>query len=527
MLKKLLTAFFLLLLIVPVTTTVVAQSTNEELATEIISTANNGGYIVQINLPEVSITNRPSVFSVSPQFDLDTTKNIEYNWEFGDGNRDQGEEVVHSYPEPGNYNIRVDISFTEIETNSQINLVETEQIYVAQKFGVFITDKADRETTVQNFLDLAQKENISLQEIESYDSQSAFLSEEVLLSKLNEAKENIAKTDTIFVWTNSGTGLNALTRLIQADNEPPINLSNTTVILIQDTTDNLQRIERQFQQLEPKEIIAIQEAGFIPYLSSENLSQYKEILDSGGYDYAIINNQSNPTKPWLVLSYFLDFLSEKGIPDNVLILILLLPVIATVVAFLKQVIGIATLGLYTPTIITLAFLILGLEYGIVILLFMTVVSSLVYRLLKKLKLLHIPKMAILITVISLTIFAIFTLSLYLDILDTNFILLAVFPTVVIGTLLEKVVTARGSGFFKPILTILETIIVSIIAYIFAGGPINLFGIQIQMAFIQNFILNYPETILLIIVFNVILGRSTNLRLNEYIRFRDVIRNIEE
>jgi hypothetical protein len=47
------------------------------------------------------------------------------------------------------------------------------------------------------------------------------------------------------------------------------------------------------------------------------------------------------------MSYFVNVLINNGIPDNTIALLLLLPVIATVVAFMRQVIGITTFGIYT------------------------------------------------------------------------------------------------------------------------------------------------------------------------------------
>ena len=50
------------------------------------------------------------------------------------------------------------------------------------------------------------------------------------------------------------------------------------------------------------------------------------------------------------------FFIEQGVPEQTVLLLLMLPLIATLVAFFRQVIGIKAFGIYTPSIITFALL---------------------------------------------------------------------------------------------------------------------------------------------------------------------------
>ena len=63
------------------------------------------------------------------------------------------------------------------------------------------------------------------------------------------------------------------------------------------------------------------------------------------------------------------FFVEQGVPIQTVTLLLMLPIVATLVAFFRQVIGIKAFGIYTPSIITFALLAFdpnGLKYGIAI-----------------------------------------------------------------------------------------------------------------------------------------------------------------
>jgi hypothetical protein len=304
-------------------------------------------------------------------------------------------------------------------------------------------------------------------------------------------------------------------------------LNNATIILIEDDLTNLNRIKRQFNQLKPKEIIVIQEPAFFQYIETPEINDFKaELTDKNRYNFEIIDQQNVTLSKLNIFSYFLDFLTEKGIPDNTIILILLLPVIATVIAFMKQVIGITTLGIYTPTIITLTFLTLGLEFGILILFSVIIMGAVVHRIIRPLKLLYVPKMALVVT--SVSIFLLLTLTVYLDLFDIEFISLAIFPVVIMGTLAEKFVTLRSErGVSGSILIMTETFFVSLVAYLAAGGIIDLYFIEIQWSFLRNLLLNTPEIIILFVLINVYLGRWTGLQVTEYINYRHIINNHEE
>jgi len=52
---------------------------------------------------------------------------------------------------------------------------------------------------------------------------------------------------------------------------------------------------------------------------------------------------------------------NQGVPKETLVFLLMLPIVAIVISFARQVIGIKGFGIYTPLIITFAFLVTGLN----------------------------------------------------------------------------------------------------------------------------------------------------------------------
>jgi len=156
------------------------------------------------------------------------------------------------------------------------------------------------------------------------------------------------------------------------------------------------------------------------------------------------------------------------------------------------------------------------------------ISSLIKPVFKKVRMLFIPQMAIIITVVSLALFFVLIFGIYLGLFDAEFLSLAIFPMLILSTLAEKFISIKAEkGLTSAILLMLETVIVSIIAFIFVGGDINLGFMQFKFDLIKNVLISLPETVFIFLIINIILGRWTGLRLLEIIRFREIFRNIEE
>ena len=96
---------------------------------------------------------------------------------------------------------------------------------------------------------------------------------------------------------------------------------------------------------------------------------------------------------------------KSGVPANTVVLILLIPVLATVIVFFRYVIGVPTIGLLVPIALSITLLATGIVTGL-LLLATIIFGSLFSRvLLKKIRIMQLPKLAISIFVVSLLILA--------------------------------------------------------------------------------------------------------------------------
>lgn len=207
-----------------------------------------------------------------------------------------------------------------------------------------------------------------------------------------------------------------------------------------------------------------------------------------------------------------NFMINNGTPKETIVLLLMLPIIATFIVATRQIIGIKAFGIYTPLIITFAFFDMGIKYGLVIFMVVLLAGTVVRYFVKHFRLLYLPRMGIVLTVTAIAILVL----LFEGVLSrrTVFINSSIFSILIMITLAEKFIAAQiEKGLKTAVVLSLETLIISVMGYYILKWP--------QL---QNFIFVYPQTILLTLAVNIFLGRWNGLRLNEYFRFKDLLKS---
>lgn len=215
---------------------------------------------------------------------------------------------------------------------------------------------------------------------------------------------------------------------------------------------------------------------------------------------------------------------EQGVPFDTVLVLLLFPLIATFVVVLRQVFGLQAFGIYTPSVITIVFLAIGrndisdVKYGVIVYITVIAVGMAMRYALRALRLLYLPRVAITLTIVSFTVLALLTLAGSLD--RTGLATASFFPLLIIITMVEKFVAVQiEKGSRTATMLALETLGIAVVGYL-VMSPATPIGQKIG-----TFLITYPYIILLVLPFNIFLGRWTGLRLSEYIRFRDVLKKI--
>ncbi|HMN19614.1 MAG TPA: 7TM domain-containing protein [Candidatus Moranbacteria bacterium] len=210
------------------------------------------------------------------------------------------------------------------------------------------------------------------------------------------------------------------------------------------------------------------------------------------------------------IGYFI----ERGVPLETVALLLMLPIVVTLIAFFRQVVGIKAFGIYTPAIVTFAFLAVPqLRYGVVVFVAVVFVGMLMRYALRKLRILYLPRVAITLSIVAFAILSLLALGGSMQ--RTGLAAVSIFPILIMITIVEKfVVTQIEKGDRAAIILALETLVISLAGYALASW-----------SFLGNLVLSHPWIVLVTIPVNIFLGKWDGLRITEYIRFREVFKNI--
>lgn len=256
-------------------------------------------------------------------------------------------------------------------------------------------------------------------------------------------------------------------------------------------------IEASRSALEQAQLQAAQEANITQPETPQNRDQ---IID---------RFQSRPATTFdglNLFAYLVQYAVAIGVPANTIVLILLVPFLATAIAFIRVILGFPTMEMLVPIILSITFIASGMTVGLILLLAILIGSLLSRLLLKDIKIMQLPKMAMSLLFVSLFVFLALILLAAYGILAVRQI--SIFPILILTLLSDRIVALQIGRKLGETLTITGlTIVISFIGYLFLTSPT-----------IQNFILLYPEAILILIPINILIGRYFGLRLTEYVRF---------
>ena len=422
-------------------------------------------------------------------------------------------EVVYTPDRPGVTVFRVVINTTVNSEQYEITAEKTITVY--RRKIALIADAGVSEDKLALHAQAAGAAGVYLRVVQP-EQTIPLDSEQALAAVMTEHSDALAGAESVILWTDGLTGIQALTHALESAPDRRAALANQTIVMISE--GSLARLARtvrgHFAVLEPDRILVTRKEAINPIIAAENIDAALQELQQRDIDLAVVDETTAGIRPWNLLSSLVNYMLMHGVSSQTVMLLLMLPLIATILAFLKQVIGMTTFGLYAPSIVALSFLALGWKVGLVFLLAIVATGYATRSFMRRWRLLYIPKVAIIITVVSLTLLVLVAIAAAIHVTfarDTIFVLL------IMSTLAESFLTVKtGEGWWAASIGIGETIAASLLCVAF-----------VQWSSLQSLILAYPELILITIVVNIGLGRWTGLRLVEYVRFREVFRHLQE
>ena len=486
-----------------------AQDTTQNKLSVHITQGNNQSFVGKLNN-----------FSLTDQQNLDPA-HINTVWTFGDGTKSEGSSVSHAYKLSGTYTVKV----TQTDDSGQI-AEDTTQITVFNHVAILLIDNSFPSDQIEVKQQEAAREQVLLVVIQPKTNGPETVTEEALTNQLLDARDAVLKANYILVETSGSVGSSALSKLAQHIKQSSdlsfedLGIKDKGIFILSNTPFGVLAPAAQsaFDQLRPNYVLLTKPEAMDLILEPMTAEEAKQTIITSSIDHRLLGPFSARTVKDIGITNFISFginyLVNKGVPINSITLILMLPVIATILSFSRQVIGMKAFGLVTPTMTTLSFLVMGLPYGLIIFSAVLLSGTLTRLILKRLHLLYLPRMALVLTSASIAILLVFGLGASTD----NSILasFSIFPILMLTLLAEEFIALQFKSGAKSAFTVTTwTLVLSIGCYFIVSWQL-----------LRTIIVSYPEIVLLTLPLNILFGRWSGLRITEYIRFRHLLRYIQ-
>lgn len=230
----------------------------------------------------------------------------------------------------------------------------------------------------------------------------------------------------------------------------------------------------------------------------------------------IMDHPSGPLSWKNFLRYAIERAVSQGMPVNTVVLIILFPLVVAIVAAARHLIGVRGVGILTPALLSVAFLATGIWAGVILFLIILLVATTSRILLRKLKLQYLPRLALLLWLVSAGVLGTLFMSAYFGF--GNMLTVGIFPILILMLLAETFIDiqqGRSASEAKDI--IFQTFLLAMISSLFLAWQQ-----------VQRFVILYPEIVFMgVAVFDIFIGKYTGLRLTEYLMFRRVTKDDEE
>jgi hypothetical protein len=237
--------------------------------------------------------------------------------------------------------------------------------------------------------------------------------------------------------------------------------------------------------------------------------KYIDLID---YSYTIEPGTELNISRQSVLARIFSNLSLSRLPTGkqwIILILLLIPLGALVVCIMRNLVGIPTIGTFTPVLIALGIHMVPLKWGILLLVLFIVLGLFVRWLIDSMKLLLIPRLSVMLTIVVCGIIVVVILT---DAVETRFgAFFGLLPVVIMTMSIERCwLLELEDGFINMVKHLSGTIVVMAVIYC-----------VFRITVLADTLFYMPELVCILIALMLFIGRYTGFRLTEYIRFRSL------
>ena len=212
------------------------------------------------------------------------------------------------------------------------------------------------------------------------------------------------------------------------------------------------------------------------------------------------------------LSNITQWIVDNGISLQMLEILVMIPIIATLVSISRYLIGFKTFGIYASIILGISYSFTGLRYGLVITMIVILTTLLSHNILKKIRMHYITRIAINYCLLVIVLGGIFLIINHFGFGLENINNINPLAVVSIAALSDFFIKIYIKKSFKNTLrTLLETLLISIVGWFIITRDV-----------VSTFLLNNLWLIVLFIAINLSIGQFKGLRFLDNFRFKSII-----
>lgn len=192
-------------------------------------------------------------------------------------------------------------------------------------------------------------------------------------------------------------------------------------------------------------------------------------------------------------------------------IMVLVPVGILLLVFLRQFIGVATIGTFMPVLIGVSFRETGVVVGAAVFTFLVVIGMLVRMYFEQLRLLLVPRLAavIVVVVICIMLLAVVLARMNIDIGSSA----SLFPLVILAMTIERMAIAwEELSPREAMLKGIGSLVIAVLSHVLMTND-----------YLEHLFFRFPELLLVVLSVMLLAGKYTGYRLSELIRFREITR----
>lgn len=220
--------------------------------------------------------------------------------------------------------------------------------------------------------------------------------------------------------------------------------------------------------------------------------------------------KSKEAAPWIESVSLFDLPIDTQLMFSI---VLMIPIGGLVIVMLRQIIGLPTFGTFMPILVALSFRETGLLWGLGLFALIVIVGLYLRAYFDRLRLLVVPRLASVLTIVVLLI-AVLTMVTYKLGINAG-LSITLFPMIILTMMIERMaLMAEEFGPKEARRSAYGSALAATLAY---------FAMHNQ--WVEHLVFVFPELLLIILACTILLGRYNGYKLSEYFRFKKLAKAI--